>query len=138
MYCTIYCLTTVLSVLLIRLPPITTRTDTLLPYTTLFRSVHHRLRPARFDCRTWRLMAPAAPRRPGPRTRSSAFRAQGDSGGSRAHGRSEEHTSELQSLIRTSSALFCLKKNRKRTNLNSSHQCATRQTTSTQKKHNRY
>src|SRR3546814_14205208 len=86
MYCTIYCLTTVLSVLLIRLPPITTRTDTLLPYTTLFRSVHHRLLPGRFDCRTWRLMAPAAPRRPGPRTRSSAFRAQGDSGGSRAHG----------------------------------------------------
>src|SRR3546814_2735676 len=73
---------------MIRRPPRSTRTDTLFPYTTLFRSY---LRTARDDRDR---MAPA-------RRAAAAFR--GDE-------RSEEHTSELQSLMRISYAVFCLKK----------------------------
>src|SRR3546814_1245104 len=77
-------------VLMIRRPPRSTRTDTLFPYTTLFRSRRGRDRP-----------------RPGPlwrrgNTHSPWFR--------RSPRRSEEHTSELQSLMRISYAVFCLKK----------------------------
>src|SRR3546814_10916638 len=84
---------------MIRRPPRSTRTDTLFPYTTLFRSAD--------------LAAPprgAADRHPLHRIAGTA----------RAHGahpprrlrslRSEEHTSELQSLMRISYAVFCLKK----------------------------
>src|SRR3546814_5383187 len=82
---------------MIRRPPRSTRTDTLFPYTTLFRS---RLLDA----------APAGGRTPRPRRLQSAFLRQ------RLHylaengQRSEEHTSELQSLMRSSYAVFCLKK----------------------------
>src|SRR3546814_7812090 len=113
---------------MIRRPPRSTRTDTLFPYTTLFRSVgglarHPRLEPApqiktadhqpahkrqQHDeledvgphhrsvtpCRAFR----------GIRVRSCARRS--------ARPRSEEHTSELQSLMRISYAVFCLKKKR--------------------------
>src|SRR3546814_4697623 len=90
--------------LMIRRPPRSTRTDTLFPYTTLFRSTEDRagLR--------W-MRDPAS--RPHPATRTvgrpasppaSPFR------GQPASHRSEEHTSELQSLMRTSYAGFCLKK----------------------------
>src|SRR3546814_2040758 len=78
---------------MIRRPPRSTRTDTLFPYTTLFRSLRqplHRLRLR--DGQTTRLgMA-------GERT-----------AGLRRSARSEEHTSELQSLMRISYAVFCLK-----------------------------
>src|SRR3546814_8234612 len=78
---------------MIRRPPRSTRTDTLFPYTTLFRSasevlaaiadaLEHGDSPARAD------------------TLLQALRAR----------RSEEHTSELQSLMRISYAVFCLKK----------------------------
>src|SRR3546814_2191825 len=91
--------------LMIRRPPRSTRTDTLFPYTTLFRSpdtgsnvrrragaaaaggTAPRLRPASRMCRT----------------RRAAGRGCGST-------RSEEHTSELQSLMRISYAVFCLKK----------------------------
>src|SRR3546814_13608701 len=76
--------------LMIRRPPRSTRTDTLFPYTTLFRSRHG--------------PEPAAVRVPEPR-RGGAGRRQ-----RRAALRSEEHTSELQSLMRISYAVFCLKK----------------------------
>src|SRR3546814_3221016 len=77
---------------MIRRPPRSTRTDTLFPYTTLFRSLLADLSPAVPD----RL----ADRRPvGGRGRLW-----------RRPGRSEEHTSELQSLMRSSYAVFCLKK----------------------------
>src|SRR3546814_5338187 len=80
---------------MIRRPPRSTRTDTLFPYTTLFRS----LCGARFHCR--RLF-------PGDRCDRGA-----DVGGrGQRDGRSEEHTSELQSLMRISYAVFCLKKKR--------------------------
>src|SRR3546814_1025917 len=71
---------------MIRRPPRSTRTDTLFPYTTLFRS-----------CRSL----------PSPRRRSADPGS--DSAETRAR-RSEEHTSELQSLMRISYAVFCLKK----------------------------
>src|SRR3546814_8306793 len=94
-------------------PPRSTRTDTLFPYSTLFRSFrkerggvtigtdaeqdHVEQRPDRIEARPpikglqFRLIAPC--------------RCCGGTGG-----RSEEHTSELQSLMRISYAVFCLKK----------------------------
>src|SRR3546814_17999875 len=88
--------------LMIRRPPRSTRTDTLFPYTTLFRSLR-RGDPAR-RCRRDRrdLRARVLGRQPGrPRRRDRDRR------------RSEEHTSELQSLMRISYAVFCLKKKTK-------------------------
>src|SRR3546814_8066811 len=114
--------------LMIRRPPRSTRTDTLFPYTTLFRS--SRLRAGASTaagsppspCSPWR--SRCSPKRgrsrppdpfvdeetthgqhpyrpaPGPPTRAVL----------RRPSRSEEHTSELQSLMRTSYAVFCLKK----------------------------
>src|SRR3546814_10887332 len=87
--------------LIIRRPPGSTRTDTLFPYTTLFRSP---LRPAG-GCRRSRRRAPF--RRIGP---PSGRRPIEDRRQRRPARRSEEHTSELQSLMRISYAVFCLKK----------------------------
>src|SRR3546814_5862481 len=96
---------------MIRLPPRSTRTDSLFPYTTLFRSFSKasvlthppsEQRPNRHfqifrqPIRIWRR---SLTRRP-----SSARWV------ARACSRSEEHTSELQSLMRISYAVFCLKK----------------------------
>src|SRR3546814_5739268 len=111
-----------------RRPPRSTRTDTLFPYTTLFRSrsrttahhvhrVRHRYpdRGADPACNT---SSPDAGRSRGRgHRRSHPDRASGtwkEIRGIRA--RSEEHTSELQSLMRISYAVFCLKK--KKTILN--------------------
>src|SRR3546814_9142389 len=84
--------------LMIRRPPRSTRTDTLFPYTTLFRS-------------------PAV----GPRTGAwlaGEISSRASAGGARNElarfARSEEHTSELQSLMRISYAVFCLKKKKKK------------------------
>src|SRR3546814_4694061 len=86
--------------LMIRRPPRSTRTDTLFPYTTLFRSGSCPWM-ADFQC----------PERVVMRT------SRGGSGQSDPQkGRSEEHTSELQSLMRISYAVFCLKK-KKRPNI---------------------
>src|SRR3546814_2833139 len=78
---------------MIRRPPRSTRTDTLFPYTTLFRSV---LAAVGLGLAEWSQ---------GP----LAWELEG-------HGRqrSEEHTSELQSLMRISYAVFCLKKKNQR------------------------
>src|SRR3546814_3825873 len=90
-----------------RRPPRSTRTDTLFPYTTLFRSDRSgraRLppRPAADAARS--AGGGAMPARCSDRSRRSPkARAQ----------RSEEHTSELQSLMRISYAVFCLKKKNK-------------------------
>src|SRR3546814_10266434 len=86
---------------MIRRPPRSTRTDTLGPYTTLFRSCrgadfHEPRADGRYRA------APARWRR-----RQAGFRLRAATG---APGRSEEHTSELQSLMRISYAVFCLKK----------------------------
>src|SRR3546814_10603167 len=81
---------------MIRRPPRSTRTDTLFPYTTLFRSAPQ----ARV----------AAPALPAARTGRAAATARPYRRGSSTGRRSEEHTSELQSLMRISYAVFCLKK----------------------------
>src|SRR3546814_13943700 len=87
--CCVFCS---LFFLMIRRPPRSTRTDTLFPYTTLFRSP---------DRHFWR-----NPGAPVQKLREGlAAHAQHVGGG-----RSEEHTSELQSLMRISYAVFCLKK----------------------------
>src|SRR3546814_1661463 len=89
---------------MIRRPPRSTRTDTLFPYTTLFRS------PVREPVRGL-LRACSGP------VILTVPRSRGDGSGAgkspefrRFRGRSEEHTSELQSLMRISYAVFCLNK----------------------------
>src|SRR3546814_12580968 len=92
--------------LMIRRPPRSTRTDTLFPYTTLFRSVEGNCRiSAATACGAFR-------KRPGP---GVALHGGGIGPAVRffkdpSDARSEEHTSELQSLMRISYAVFCLKK----------------------------
>src|SRR3546814_5721308 len=86
---------------MIRRPPRSTRTDTLIPYTTLFRSIGG-ARPA------FHIFA----QRSGFRRILKGFGADVENAGIIAERpmRSEEHTSELQSLMRISYAVFCLKK----------------------------
>src|SRR3546814_5131057 len=84
---------------MIRRPPRSTRTDTLFPYTTLFRSTGAD-RPPRLPC-------PCAGAGKCPPRRNRAGRG---AGAGAADHRSEEHTSELQSLMRISYAVFCLQK----------------------------
>src|SRR3546814_6898818 len=86
--------------LLIRLPPISTRTDTLFPYTTLFRSSAFRIGISKANKRVLRNRS--CPMRDLDMTTLRLFAAVCE--------RSEEHTSELQSLMRISYAVFCLKK----------------------------
>src|SRR3546814_6009145 len=93
---------------MIRRPPRSTRTDTLFPYTTLFRSAD----PAG--------LAPGDGR---PEGDSPVVR--------RITLRSEEHTSELQSLMRISYAVFCLKKK----HVNATHEVATEHTSNNTKLH---
>src|SRR3546814_3503432 len=96
--------------LVIRRPPRSNRTDTLFPYTTLFRS------PAPPPDRLGRHGAPG--RCAGiPRRRQDGKRRKAGRGGLSPPlaRRSEEHTSELQSLMRISYAVFCLKKKKKTT-----------------------
>src|SRR3546814_5147081 len=106
---------------MIRRPQRSTRTDTLFPYTTLFRSAQ-----GRDETNALLLMArrvrsgdpdnveAQAARKYWPALMGSEFRRDQNAGGSNAllnYGyRSEEHTSELQSLMRISYAVFCLKK----------------------------
>src|SRR3546814_1591762 len=109
--------------LMIRRPPSSTRTDTLFPYTTLFRSVEGAL------------MTEAARQSAQQATRLDAISGHYDRwllgavcvlaclgvvmvGSSSIAIRSEEHTSELQSLMRISYAVFCLKKNTTQTETN--------------------
>src|SRR3546814_11401277 len=83
--------------LMIRRPPRSTRTDTLFPYTTLFRSVH-------VQCLSQDLTELLLGVQRCLRILKDHLHAQ--------RIRSEEHTSELQSLMRISYAVFCLKKNK--------------------------
>src|SRR3546814_2618320 len=87
--------------LMIRRPPRSTRTDTLFPYTTLFRS------PDGLDRCTDCPLVPAA------HCFGRAVRRHAGDGWISSC-RSEEHTSELQSLMRISYAVFCLKKKTKK------------------------
>src|SRR3546814_6722591 len=131
---------------MIRRPPRSTRTDTLFPYTTLFRSldgVRHLLAAAlrdrlgagllaeRLEGRADHVVGIRGADRLGhhignaQRFEDGAHRAAGDDAGPRGRraqrdlagaemaARSEEHTSELQSLMRISYAVFCWKKKKK-------------------------
>src|SRR3546814_7765071 len=89
---------------MIRRPPRSTRTDTLFPYTTLFRSRHA---PGVADLADPRTARPGSGSALG-RSKLDGKRGPHAAGGQRS--RSEEHTSELQSLMRISYAVFCLKK----------------------------
>src|SRR3546814_6646314 len=93
---------------MIRRPPRSTRTDTLFPYTTLFRSAGSSQLPE------WR-QGLQYPHRDQRKLEGSEYgRAQGpDRMAHCRYFRSEEHTSELQSLMRISYAVFCLKKKNK-------------------------
>src|SRR3546814_2179283 len=109
---------------MIRRPPRSTRTDTLFPYTTLFRSALHG--PHQGDNAAVALAAVEAffGRPVDPELVRQAFAAVENPGrfevvsrdpllildGAHNGDRSEEHTSELQSLMRISYAVFCLKK----------------------------
>src|SRR3546814_7849941 len=82
---------------MIRRPPRSTRTDTLFPYTTLFRSRrigHQRRHILHLELEVF------------------------GAGSARKQERSEEHTSELQSLMRISYAVFCLKKKKQYQTIN--------------------
>src|SRR3546814_10206347 len=81
---------------MIRRPPRSTRTDTLFPYTTLFRSRSDTI------CNTPSTVACPCPNTPSSDTIANTA--------GNSDNRSEEHTSELQSLMRISYAVFCLKK----------------------------
>src|SRR3546814_8164166 len=95
--------------LMIRRPPRSTRTDTLFPYTTLFRSI--RSAPTGRSGRGTAASRLTVSRAAAPRTPA----------------RSEEHTSELQSLMRISYAVFCLKKKKKtKTQITKSYETALR------------
>src|SRR3546814_9412660 len=91
---------------MIRRPPRSTRTDTLFPYTTLFRS-RISLRPRRRQV-THRAGRP----RQAPELRCLSDPVHRECDPDRV--RSEEHTSELQSLMRISYAVFCLKNKNKK------------------------
>src|SRR3546814_3376664 len=86
---------------MIRRPPISTRTDTLFPYTTLFRSD----KPTEDETRSMETLD-AEYRQNEVRYRAALIAEDTERRGS---ARSEEHTSELQSLMRISYAVFCLK-----------------------------
>src|SRR3546814_3595286 len=93
---------------MIRRPPRSTRTDTLFPYTTLFRS-------PRADCLDRPMERSGQGREPAGHLESEPdldvpARREPEVASNVDEERSEEHTSELQSLMRISYAVFCLKK----------------------------
>src|SRR3546814_12236367 len=102
LYCFLYSLFVLLFFLMIRRPPRSTRTDTLFPYTTLFRS--KAAVPVRACNDRFTTGSPVS-------LAGCLMFAE----------RSEEHTSELQSLMRISYAVFCLKKKKKKTNINTNN-----------------
>src|SRR3546814_8719627 len=125
---------------MIRTPPRSTRTDTLCPYTSLFRSDNHRYRcrpalePSELACRElpacrksdWQRQLddqscyssfkPASMSSPQMRFQFARIRPKLYHRSFLGKARSEEHTSELQSLMRISYAVFCLKQKKYDTN----------------------
>src|SRR3546814_8483703 len=102
----------ILVFLMCRRPPRSTRTDTRFPYTTLFRSPISRKGEPGSSSRSTRSRGSSLPRLV---CRSRDF-ALPPSAASATRARSEEHTSELQSLMRISYAVLCLKKKNARHN----------------------
>src|SRR3546814_9523942 len=109
--------------LMIRRPPRSTRTDTLFPYTTLFRSldgytpraspISASLATPRYCFRTWIPPSTSDARGVASTIGQPRRRCCGCAKRALYALRSEEHTSELQSLMRISYAVFCLKKKNK-------------------------
>src|SRR3546814_4700578 len=111
---------------MIRRPPRSTRTDTLFPYTTLFRSpmavsdiAKEHVIYRQTTILRWlghgHARAPELPAgRRGRQAEPGGRRGEPRPAGAEPADRSEEHTSELQSLMRISYAVFCLKKKKKR------------------------
>src|SRR3546814_4760016 len=97
--------------LMIRRPPRSTRTDTLFPYTTLFRSGGAAGKLPRQSGRKEERRNAGA--QDGGVVRRLCQRRVRHGAPRRGHHRSEEHTSELQPLMRSSYAVFCLKKKNK-------------------------
>src|SRR3546814_1752311 len=102
---------------MIRRPPRSTRTDTRLPYTTLFRSpavdkaVEQNASGDTLDAsEVVELRGYSEDEEPAHADESHDDEGHDDEGAAHADERSEEHTSELQSLMRTSYAVICLKK----------------------------
>src|SRR3546814_1762786 len=117
---------------MIRRPPRSTRTDTLFPYTTLFRSPYRQdagadraaifsVLPGEGTMLRQQCRAPSRqPRRSLPRHQEVLPQHAPCAGDRVLPKRSEEHTSELQSLMRISYAVFCLKKKNNITNTHTS------------------
>src|SRR3546814_3095520 len=107
---------------MIRRPPRSTRTDTLFPYTTLFRSLATGVYTVGSDLAVQLKFGRLASNRPRARPLnplSNFYRSADEhwfvhNPRRGAQDRSEEHTSELQSLMRNSYAVFCLKKKTKK------------------------
>src|SRR3546814_4573052 len=99
---------------MLRRPPRSTRTDTLFPYTTLFRSLENALEEPldQFGMLLDEFQAGRHGGEPDHRQRLDIDQLQP---------RSEEHTSELQSLMRISYAVFCLKKKKKKKHNDNTH-----------------
>src|SRR3546814_8605740 len=113
---------------MIRRPPRSTRTDTLFPYTTLFRSTNRSASTSvgRTSDIEQESREDILARSFYPNGRSILFAEQeisDDHRRDRLHCRSEEHTSELQSLMRISYAVFCLKKKTKTHSQRIKHIC---------------
>src|SRR3546814_5150479 len=112
---------------MLRLPPRSTRTYTLFPYTTLFRSADPGARecPGPYGSRDRRSVCAQCPFRDQIGNNAAGRVRIGNGLRDEARGpkRSEEHTSELQSLMRISYAVFCLKKkiNHQKGNKNTSN-----------------
>src|SRR3546814_6023910 len=100
---------------MIRLPPISTRTDTLFPYTTLFRSIYVEVIRQAERTGVGLELKIGSEVDANPNYFFDDYQKAGDTyqiPNPDRH-RSEEHTSELQSLMRISYAVFCLKKKKK-------------------------
>src|SRR3546814_8699205 len=117
---------------MIRRPPRSTRTDTLFPYTTLFRSTNPpplsnwpEISNVQLICDSQGDGCTAV----NPLQKEPGMRPNGDSHFKK---RSEEHTSELQSLMRNSYAVFCLKKKKQHYTHTKPHQTMTRPHITTQ------
>src|SRR3546814_5603190 len=98
---------------MLRRPPRSTRTDTLFPYTTLFRSRQEEVKRAHIARRggLWSTeLDPMLKLQPDLLDAYSGYYTVPSNRGALDELRSEEHTSELQSLMRISYAVFCLKK----------------------------
>src|SRR3546814_12528411 len=101
--------------LMIRRPPRSTRTDTLFPYTTLFRSLGGLVARVLSERGLAQRLLARSPDRLPALPHSTPFPSSYDDKAANLTAlsgvdRSEEHTSELQSLMRISYAVFCLKK----------------------------